>query len=372
MGASKQAPFDEREFLLPKNKLNNFGTLRGAVNTVFSKIYKELRSGGTETVQELILDDVTDTTTAVSAYGINVVETVTETDFCCRLPAPVIGRSVTFINKTITPFTVFPSSTGGSINGNIDGNEVITGNYKPYTFYCIDNPLPGSWMMSSPAATSQIGVPNLDPDTSIAANYIEIPHTNGVSINISGFETSVMKVGGVGLAIQGQSLPLCGYLFDQINNAPTYMRSEPVPTKIVKFKLYTNILVSDVVGLSGAPFTIYLGWTYQQACNGSTNTIQMYSVTEDPNNGSLNNTTQEVIGGILNSPIEVGDKGTLYQIIEPGLWPNSTNPHFGQIGSNVGIIPGITSDYWWTPHFEIDSNVPTKDYQFKIIMEITQ
>ncbi len=328
---------------------------------------------GAAQVSTLTVQGNDDTTTAVASYGINIIETVTASDFCCRLPAAETGKEVIFINKTQLPVNVFPSVTGGDINGNVNGSASLSMQFTPYSFYCIVNPLPGSWILSSPLATTQIGVPNLNPNMAVAANYLEIPHTNGVLTKAAGWETGAFKGSPASLGVQSGGATGCGYLWNNAGNAPTYMRSEPTPTKIVKVKLYTNIEAADVAGVAGMPVIFQISTTFLEACNGGMNTFWYWTQVEAPDPFDVYNYSTIITTGIYNSPTQVGDYGTIYnELTLGGNYGTSINPNYGQIGSNLGFVPGGGSDYWWCPYFEINANMPTKDYQFKIILEVDQ
>jgi len=354
------------------NNPNDFRNWKDAVNNIYGVLHNLGGSSNKEEVNTLIVEGVNDTTTAVANYGINVIETASATDFCCRLPLAETGKSVIIINKTLIPITVFPSVVGGDINGNVNGSVTISQQYVPYTFYCIVNPLPGSWVMSSPLSTTQIGVPNLDPNTGVAANYLEMPHTNGVLTKAAGWETGVFKSSPTGLAVQGT--PSCGYLFGNSLNAPTYMRTETSPTRITKVKLYSNVVAADLVGIIGAPIIMQLSCTFLDDCNSGQSTFWYFNQIEEPDAFDPNVLTTEITNGMGgNVPIQVGDNTTMYNEAEYGVnYGTSNNPHFGQIGSNIGLVPGGGSDYWWCPYFEIQANMPTKNYQFKIIIEVAQ
>lgn len=347
--------------------------LRSAQVNATAPLYDILDIQNEQPVSTLTVEGTDDTTTAVASYGINIIEAVTSSDFCCRLPVAETGKEVIFINKTQLPVNVFPSATGGDINGNVNGSASLNVQYTPYSFYCIANPLPGSWTLSSPLATTQIGVPNLNPNMGAAANYLEIPHTNGVLTKAAGWETGAFKTTPAGLGVQGGGATGCGYLYGNASNAPTYMRSESVPTKIVKAKLYTNIELADFAGVVGMPVIFQLSADYLTDCNGGLSTFWYWTQVETPDPFDAYNYSAEITTGIYNSPAQVGDYGTIYnELTLGGNYGTSANPHYGQIGSNIGLVPGGGSDYWWCPYFEINANMPTKNYQFKIILEVDQ
>ncbi|MBC8437213.1 hypothetical protein H8D85_02700 [bacterium] len=333
-------------------------------------------SGAQQDVNDLIPQGVDDTSTAIANYGINIIDTVTPTDFCCRLPEPKTGKSVTIINKTSTLVNVFPHTSAGNINGNVNGAEQVSGPYTPYTFYCIENPLPGGWSVMSPLATSQIGVPNLHFNTADPTNYFQISHTNGVVSKASGWETGVTKYGPTSLVGQSGGVGACGWFRNNtLLNNPTFMISENIPTKIARVRLYTNITAVDVAGLGAYDIIMQLQHNYFNACNSVSNTFMYWQAIRTPDpTPSLSNPTQEVTTGVANTPLQVGDVGTLYNDILAPVTPGGSiyYQHYGQIGTTIGLVPGNNQGYWWCPYFAIKSTVPTQVFQFKIIIDIIQ
>jgi hypothetical protein len=109
-------------------------------------------------------------TTAYANYGINVISTVTSQSYCLRLPqTPTQGKTVTIINKGGMDVIVFPSVTGGDVNGVINGYFTIPSDGKSYSFDCYENPLPGGWSVTSNTATTSTittGVINYNHTTS--------------------------------------------------------------------------------------------------------------------------------------------------------------------------------------------------------------
>jgi hypothetical protein len=92
------------------------------------------------------------TTTTYMQYAYNVVTEATVSNYAARLPyPPVKGKSVVIINISGTPIVVYPSVTGGSINGIINGSALVPSDGVPYTFLCYENPLPGAWSWTPPA-----------------------------------------------------------------------------------------------------------------------------------------------------------------------------------------------------------------------------
>jgi len=155
-----------------------------------SKIADVKAAGGStqEVEDNLVLNNTNDTTTSVAIYGINVITTSTATDRACKLPIAETGRSVAFINNSTLPILVFPSVVGGSINGVVNGMATIPNDGAAYTFYCVENPLPGAWVWSPPA-TAQYDSGEIICDTtasgvglynvSISTNYAEENNSAG-------------------------------------------------------------------------------------------------------------------------------------------------------------------------------------------------
>jgi len=101
------------------------------------------------------LDNVSTSTTTYLQYGINIVATgsLGTGSYCCRLPqVPKKGKSVTIVNNDGIDLLVFPGTSSGDINGNIDGYFTVPSDGNSYVFNCYENPLPGGW--------SVINIPN--------------------------------------------------------------------------------------------------------------------------------------------------------------------------------------------------------------------
>ena len=128
----------------------------------------DFAGGGTQTVSTLTLEGTTNASTSQAIYGVNIIDTATSGDLATRLPDPITGRQVVFVNNSTMSILVFPSVVGGQINGVVDGVASIPNDGRAYVFYCVANPLPGAWTWSPPAV-GQIQVPR-----------ISINHTNGV------------------------------------------------------------------------------------------------------------------------------------------------------------------------------------------------
>jgi len=111
----------------------------------------DFKPNGTASFFPNSITDIQGSNTSASlSYGINLIATASGTQYCCTLPTtPQKGKSVTVINKSGVDVRVFPSQTGGDINGTIDGNFTVPSNNESYIFNCYENPLPGGWSIVS-------------------------------------------------------------------------------------------------------------------------------------------------------------------------------------------------------------------------------
>ena len=285
-----------------------------------------------------------DTTTAYMGFGINVVITATNTDYCARLAnPPVKGGTVNIINTSSRTITIFPSQTGGSINGVVDGSFIVPNDGKSYIFTCYENPLPGAWTVASPA-WNQIVIPEMS-----------VPHTFG----------TVSNYAGVGIAYPIASTPVSaggdglGNIYVTPANAQAWGHLLSFATS-TKTKVYTNAVAAD---------NVYAGY--------GINVFRCVSYINDvplPNNIAqecqievvriADNNTQIIVGGTLNSPNEVGDTGTFWN---EAVHTNGT-PYLGLL-QTAGMVNPATSGFYWTYYMTIAPTVATKTYKFQIFVE---
>lgn len=290
------------------------------------------------TVQELTVQGIDNTTTSRASYGINLIETASSSDRCTRMPIASTGKSCVIVNKTTTTITVFPSATGGSINGVIDSEFNIPGNSLPYTFICIENPLPGAWTVSSPAINQ------------VEAEEVQISHTSGTAS--SAFNSGLVGVSNAssaGSGIVSGSLDLTG---------PWRTLPFGTPGLMVKLKIYTNILATDLVGTSQASITGQVWQAYQIDSNSSTSGVRAAHDFDDYNQD------WSVVQGLSYSG-NVGDNGTLYKEIGIGY---GSVPSTFSIGDPAGIS-NIVSNGYFTFLMTATSQCPTKVYKFKFFLE---
>ncbi len=300
-----------------------------------------------ETVRELILDDVDSATSSVAIYGVNVVNTSTwpstNTDVATKLPDPSIGKQTVFINNSTRSILVFPSTGGGEINGVVDGFASIPNDSKPYVFYCIENPLPGAWTWTPPAVEQ------------IQLSKIKISHTYGTFTNAYG-------VGNPGAQLINPPGP---YWHDDINingsqtltftpSQDYWITSNLSPERtLVTTKVYSNFLASD----AGLPTQVPL--IERKVAYGNGAGMNNYTCS-----GLSLDVGTTVPNGPLNSPVEIGDVGTLYKI-QPANFIQLIIPETDGIGI------GPFTQYYNTFIITIPISSVTKVYEFDIFLEHT-
>ena len=309
--------------------------------------------GGALTVATLTLQGTTAATTSQAIYGINVIDTATTSALATRLPDPTTGKQTTFVNTSSMSILVFPSVTGGKINGVVDGYASIPNDGNPYTFSCVANPLPGAWVWSPPA-TGQIQLPT-----------ISVAHTNGTGTSAWGVGKAGAQLINPAGANWYDNLSITGFptlTFNVISgSAPgqDYWSSLTgiVGTRqLVNTKVYSNFLETDSPAPSAIRPTVGRFVAYKATPNSYANYIA----------SGVNIGTNAADGGIatpngpLNNPVEVGDVGTIYNIQPANL---------------VQVSPVQTDDMgpdnYFTFNIGIHSLMATKTYKFDIFLEHT-
>jgi len=346
-----------------------------------SKIADVKAAGGStqEVEDNLVLNNTNDTTTSVAIYGINVITTSTATDRACKLPIAETGRSVAFINNSTLPILVFPSVVGGSINGVVNGMATIPNDGAAYTFYCVENPLPGAWTWSPPA-TTQYDSGEIVCDTTAAGvglYNVSISNNHAVAHDSAGtpstYWTFDCQARDLIQAYAPDYLPVsCG---DTGGVSGVALSAQPM--NITKIKIYTNAYVSGT-------------WMY--AGLSISNQFSLYDSPTSPGNfvnngtssaGSGPNTTGEtwslVPGATLPADTvsaNIGDPGTSYIIwdVSNTNWPllgvNSSIPMFGPpqyLGPST--TPGEYIWYMGAWQFFIKPFVAFTDFKYRFIFE---
>ena len=114
-----------------------------------TSLYSASASPTVNTSYGLTAQGTSASTTSILSYDINVFTTVTLSDYATKLPQPVTGKSVVIVNRGVAPLYVYPSNPGGEINNlGIDQPAIVPPDGQGYSFYCIENPQPGQWVVT--------------------------------------------------------------------------------------------------------------------------------------------------------------------------------------------------------------------------------
>ena len=284
----------------------------------FLSLVEAVQSGSSYEAVNLGLsaDGTNSNTTLVLEYGINVVTTASLYDYACKLPQPILGKTVKVVNKSNHTIALYPSNVGGQINNYpVDRPALIPPNGIAYDFACIENPLPGAWTWSPPS-TAQYDSGEISVNiTAATSNFafdnpiISAVDTNNVAIGLGpnvGFESYSWGYDGRNLA----NVFASGY--------PAYFRTDEVWKSINKIKIYTNAVDGFNFQLSnGSQKTWYANANtpfrtdgeFLNASNsfsGAVQTINIFSKT---------------IGGTVTNPADlcqpnIGDPGTVYYEVD--------------------------------------------------------
>tara|TARA_R110002126_G_scaffold63165_1_gene162045 strand:- start:214 stop:1272 length:1059 start_codon:yes stop_codon:yes gene_type:complete len=310
-------------------------------------------SGGALTVATLTLQGTTAATTSQAIYGINVIDTATTSALATRLPDPTTGKQTTFVNTSSMSILVFPSVTGGKINGVVDGYASIPNDGNPYTFSCVANPLPGAWVWSLPA-TGQIQLPT-----------ISVAHTNGTGTSAWGVGKAGAQLINPAGANWYDNLSITGFptlTFNVISgSAPgqdywSSLTGIVGNRQLVNTKVYSNFLETDSPAPSAVRPTVGRFVAYKATPNSYANyTASGVKIGTNAADGGI-----ATPNGPLNNPVEVGDVGTIYNIQPANL---------------VQVSPVQTDDMgpdnYFTFNIGIHPLMATKTYKFDIFLEHT-
>jgi hypothetical protein len=298
-----------------------------------------------EAVTALTLQGTSETSTSRASYGVNVITTATTANLATRLPDPVTGQQVTFINNSLIPISVFPSTTGGKINNRVDGQASIPNDGRSYTFYCVENPTPGAWVWSPPA-TNQLEYQEMS-----------ISHTNGTASDDFNAGQGGSNDSSVGIGF-ANGITTTGTL-------NTYNFSATA----TKFKCYTNIRWADIVsgGIQGAwwqGYGLLNSGGNQGTTQGQKITMQFSGTQAFP--GS--NVQEITVGPVYTG--EVGDMGTLYMEA-----PSYGYPLWRILGNQAVATPiagnneTMNSQAFTTFGMFPSANAATKVYKYKWFIE---
>jgi hypothetical protein len=169
------------------------------------------------------------TTNTYLGFGYNVITTASATNYACRLPNPPMkGRSTVIVNNSGFPIVVYPSVTGGSINGVVNGSALVPSDGKAYTFFCYENPLPGAWSWTPPAINQYDSGEIILTQASTGGI---ISAANNSFVNYSGANSSSTSIANDG---KNKALIL------NVTNDGIWFKPSPYWNNITKIKVYTN------------------------------------------------------------------------------------------------------------------------------------
>ena len=313
-------------------------------------------------------------------YGINVISSASTSDFCVRLPqTPIEGKEVFLINKSGFNIYVFPSMSGGSIDGVVNGKITIPSDNQSYSFICYENPAPGSWsvnFVASPPGQYDSGVINIDTTQGNGSSYVSA-YDNNFKNNAVGFYFSSVAYESLTQSnILYQPNP---FNFSYSGFAAVVYFKPVIPWQFInKISVYTNFTTI------GGTFGLVEG--YEQ-CYYSAGTISPVGVNQNMGGG---NAGLPAYGGcdelLAGTPLIVSN-GFTAQPGEPGtywgelIYSASTRP-FG-VGDillssgtfNLGIpVNGIVNaDLWSSKYigFIFETNQISPDVKFRFIIDYT-
>lgn len=292
-------------------------------------------------------------TTTICSYATNVFTTVTTNNFACKLPQPTTGKSLVIVNKSTVPLYVYPSNVGGQINNlPIDAPFIVPADGKGYFFFCIENPLPGQWAVTSPNATSQF----IGGGTQ---GYLEFTHTNGVATTAYGTLIAITGLIGGGVDPNGAIILSGGATFPD-NWGTLYSASTP-NIHGVKLKWQTNIPQTGTSGgnpifANGNGVLFNLATIVKTDPSSAAVALQLPQGTAQP--GATN---PLFIGSGVSRSVVSGGPATTgpYPVIGDNLTLEATqtltSPY--QLGSNA------FSPVYFTFSFEIPAARPTFTYR---------
>jgi hypothetical protein len=296
-------------------------------------------------VAALTLEGTTASSTSRASYGINTIDTATHNNLATRLPDPVTGQQVTFINNSLLPITVFPSTTGGKINGVTDGQASVPNDGKSYTFHCVANPTPGAWVWSAPA-TAQLEYQEMS-----------ISHTNGAASDDFNTGQGGSNDSSIGL----------GWA-NGITTVGTW-NTYNFTAWAVKYKLYTNIRWADIAsGSIQAAWNQGYGLLNSGGNQGTTQGQKITMVFSGSQSFPGTNVQEITVGPAYTG--EVGDMGTLYMEL-----PSYGYPLWRIIGNQAVATPiagnneTANTQAFTTFGMFPSANAATKVYKFKWFIE---
>jgi len=315
------------------------------------------------------------TTTTYLSYGVNVVTTADASNYAIRLPYPPIkGRTVTIINTTSIPIVVYPSITGGSINGVVNGTATIPADNNAYTFTCWENPLPGAWSWTAPAINQY------------DSGDITITTAGGISATWSAYDSSNVL----------SNLDFNPLMSDPLNNSFLFAGPSGLGGNIVmwrpnnwanitKIKVYTN----RTLGVGNYPLVrLHVASVLNYYEAGTTNWSSFATRSNDQYVLFDFELDQVVTGTQFSSPVSnaIGDPATLYDeatntrftpvptFVYNGGDTNVDSTSVGNFYAGTETVEGTLMDKYFTNAlcFQINPRLNgTHTFKFRFFIEHT-
>jgi hypothetical protein len=235
---------------------------------------------------------------------------------------------------------------GGKINGIVDGVAIVPNDGKAYTFYCIENPLPGEWTWDAPATgqylSDIITIPSIVSGGTLNTNpiYSIYNSTNYVNVGTGYVANSVSQSGILQPLILTQTSGI-------------YFKFSPYKNNVTKLKIWTNLLQESTFTIMGS-----LGASYYNISTGAFVDTK-YIIAGNLTGYQL---TNKVIpgtpgGGYIST--NIGDAGTHYgEMLLPsglGTGGNSVLPIIGDkyLGQEIEPNSQTLCDLWTTGYLNI-------------------
>ena len=312
------------------------------------------------------------TTFTYMQYAYNVISNATTTNYAARLPnPPTKGRSCTIINTSSVPIVIYPSVTGGSINGVVNGSALIPNDGKPYEFFCYENPLPGAWTWTPPA-TNQYDSGEITVIAQGSSNVITAANASFVG-RANGTTTPF-----------GETKGALFQSYAPTPNTGTQVQFKPSTlwNTITKVKVYTNATAVS----PNARIIAQSGYFYYE--KNTSNLLYSEQVQAYNPFISITGTWSSISGSAISSPVStnIGDPATFYSEntnslvvpIPPHIYgdsiPQSKATAFGDYYMGDQVIDGVLCEQWYTQYlvFAIVPNASITTgsiYKFRFFIE---
>lgn len=297
-----------RELIQSQTLNQNTGVADVVTKKDLAIIYRDIadiyNGGIVSEVFDAIANGSDQTTTTYLQTGLNVVSSASTANYCMRLPYPAVKGSVCkIVNNTSYPIVVYPSATGGSINGLAYGFAVIPADKNIYQFECWDASGSSMWSYQQKAGSTYT-----TGDITFTA-----PATGAMTCSDSTrYFTSDGFNSNSGVAYDSLNKPAFQTgTYTQAPNTYSYAFFKPSPAWLnpIELRCYTNIL------FSGCQIAILEG-SYINYYNSSTGVfVGSESASASTPWGSYIDLDLKVSGSTAGQvATSIGDPGTYYKV----------------------------------------------------------